>query len=160
VSFTCPALAEAGAPTVGGPCHRGRQRWPALPPVRRPTSPYDAVVLNQTCHVVRAAALALPQDSRSPLDPGQIVSGSPAVHVLPLAQDAAVEVGLWQHTVGVSTYVEADEVFIVLSGRATIDVVDGPTLQVGPGDVGFLSAGARTVWTVHEDLRKVYLVRP
>ena len=59
-----------------------------------------------------------------------------------------------------STDVEADEVFVVLSGRATVEVVDGPTLEIGPGDVGLLPAGARTTWTVHETLRKVYVVRP
>ena len=120
---------------------------------------YHADVLNQTCQVVRAVALALPEETRSPLDPAQIVSGAPDVHVLPLAQDDAVEVGIWQHTAGVSTDIEADEIFIVLSGRATIEVADGPTLEVGPGYVGFLTAGAQTVWTVHEDLRKVYVVR-
>jgi uncharacterized cupin superfamily protein len=31
---------------------------------------------------------------------------------------------------------------------------------VGPGDIGLLPAGARTTWTVHETLRKVYVVRP
>ena len=35
---------------------------------------------------------------------------------------------------------------------------DGPTLEVGPGDLGVLAAGAETVWTVHETLRKVYFV--
>lgn len=161
------------------PCHSPVRSWPrrvhlrlAVPATRAGTSGLHLLlratqfphtmraVLNQTCRVVPAAALALPDDARSPLDPGQVVSGSPHVHALPLAEDEAVEVGIWQHTVGVSTDVEADEVFIVLAGRATIEVVDGPTLEVGPGDIGFLTAGARTVWTVHEDLRKVYVVRP
>jgi uncharacterized cupin superfamily protein len=44
----------------------------------------------------------------------------------------------------------------VLTGRATIEVEDGPTLEVGPGDAGLLHAGDRTTWTVHEDLRKIY----
>jgi uncharacterized cupin superfamily protein len=34
----------------------------------------------------------------------------------------------------------------------------GPTLEVGPGDVGLLHAGDRTTWTVHEDLRKIFQV--
>jgi hypothetical protein len=50
-------------------------------------------------------------------------------------------------------------VFVVLRGRATIEVSGGPTLEVGPGDVGVLHAGDRTTWTVHEDLRKVYILR-
>ena len=45
-------------------------------------------------------------------------------------------------------------------GRATVEVAEGPTLELGPGDVGLLPAGARTTWTVHETLRKIYVVRP
>ena len=45
------------------------------------------------------------------------------------------------------------------AGRAASEVADGRTLDVGPGDVGMLAAGSRTVWTGHEALRKVYVVR-
>ena len=69
-----------------------------------------------------------------------------------------VERGVWQITPGVVTDVEVDEVFVVLSGRATIEIAGGPTLQVGPGDLCVLEAGARTVWHVHETLRKVFVV--
>lgn len=107
------------------------------------------------CRVV--PALTLPLDP-APLDPGQVVAGEPQVSALGLVEHGSVEAGVWQHTAGVSTDVEADEVFVVLAGRATIDVEGGPTLEVGPGDVGVLEAGAHTRWTVHEDLRKVYLL--
>jgi uncharacterized protein len=105
--------------------------------------------------VVHAATIPLDDD---PLDGDQVVSGSPQVAVHEILDDDTVAVGVWQHTTGVSTDVEVDEVFVVLSGRATIEVDGGPTLEVGPGDVGVLGAGARTRWTVHEDLRKVYLI--
>ncbi len=108
-----------------------------------------------TSRVVAAHALHL---DPSPLAPEQVVSGNPQVSACEILTEPGWEVGVWQHTAGVSTDVEADEVFVVLSGRATIEVVDGPTLEVGPGDVGVLQAGDRTRWTVHEDLRKVYLV--
>lgn len=107
-------------------------------------------------HVVHALAATL---ADAPLDPDQVVAGNPQVSALEILDDGTVAVGVWQHTAGVSTDVEADEVFVVLSGRATIEVTDGPTLEVGPGDVGILEAGAVTRWTVHEDLRKVYVVR-
>ena len=110
-------------------------------------------------YVVSAATISLDAD---PLAPDQIVAGSPKVsgHAIRSQHITAgsVDIGVWQHTAGVSTDVEADEVFVVLSGRATIEIADGPTLQVGPGDVGVLAAGAHTVWTIHEDLRKVYVV--
>jgi uncharacterized cupin superfamily protein len=107
--------------------------------------------------VVHALAASL---DAAPLDPDQVVSGDPQVSAREILSDEAIEVGIWQHTAGVSTDVEADEVFVVLAGRATIAIADGPTLEVGPGDVGVLAAGTRTTWTVHEDLRKVYVVRP
>ncbi|HEU4974138.1 MAG TPA: cupin domain-containing protein [Baekduia sp.] len=93
-----------------------------------------------------------------PLEPEQVVAGSPEVSgvVLHTSADGRVERGVWQHTAGTSRDVEADELFVVLRGRATIEVEDGPTLEVGPGDAGILRAGDRTVWTVHETVRKVF----
>jgi uncharacterized cupin superfamily protein len=108
------------------------------------------------CHVVRAASLDLSPD---PLDPSQVVSGNPQVSAHELVDAEGLAIGVWEHTAGVSTDVEVDEVFVVLRGRATIEVAGGATLEVGPGDVGVLEAGARTTWTVHEDLRKVYVIR-
>ncbi|MEV6973929.1 cupin domain-containing protein [Kitasatospora sp. NPDC093806] len=93
-----------------------------------------------------------------PLDPAQIVSGSPEVSGLVLDESAGQVRGIWQITPGVVTDVEADEVFTVLSGRATVVVDGGPTLELGPGDCGVLRAGDRTTWTVHETLRKVYAI--
>jgi uncharacterized cupin superfamily protein len=94
----------------------------------------------------------------SELDPSQIVSGDPRVSELVLSEseDGRVVRGIWQMTPGVVTDTEADEVFVVLSGRATIEFSDGTSLSVGPGDVAVLAEGAQTRWTVHETLRKVY----
>ncbi len=76
-----------------------------------------------------------------------------------LLEVPGLEVGIWEHTAGTSTDIETDEVFVVLGGRATVTVEDGPTLELRPGSIGFLDAGARTTWTVHETLRKVYVLR-
>jgi len=110
---------------------------------------------SRTNRVVTAATVPL---SATPLDPSQVVAGDPQVAAAELVVDQGIEVGVWEHTAGTSTDVEADEVFVVLTGRATIEVADGPTLQVGPGDIGVLVAGSRTTWTVHETLRKVYVL--
>ncbi|WP_116244247.1 cupin domain-containing protein [Nocardiopsis sp. FIRDI 009] len=93
-----------------------------------------------------------------PLDPEQIVSGDPVVtgRVLWESADGTQIRGLWQITPGVVTDTEADELFVVVSGRATIEVDGGPTLEVGPGDACVLREGDRTTWTVHETLRKTY----
>lgn len=97
------------------------------------------------------------------LDPAQILSGQPrtsslVLHEVPATEPGrrVVERGIWEITPGTVTDVEADEVFVVLAGRATIEIQDGPTLEVGPGDVAVLTEGAVTRWTVHETLRKVY----
>jgi uncharacterized cupin superfamily protein len=105
--------------------------------------------------VHHVAELALEPE---PLDPAQVVAGSPQVRALVLHADDRVERGVWEITPGVVTDEEADELFVVVSGRADIEVVDGPTLTVGPGDAVVLEAGWRTTWTVHETLRKVYQV--
>ena len=110
--------------------------------------------------VLRAASLPDSELDLSPLDPAQVVAGEPEVRVLELHDSDDLGIGLWQHGEGISTDVEVDEVFVVLSGRATVEVEGGPVLELGPGDVGLLPAGARTRWTVHETLRKVYVARP
>ena len=92
------------------------------------------------------------------LDPSQVVAGTPEVSELVLSEsaDGRVVRGIWQMTPGVVTDTEADEMFVVLSGRATIEFADGTVLEVGPGDVALLTEGAKTRWTVHETLRKAY----
>ncbi|HEY6759512.1 MAG TPA: cupin domain-containing protein [Baekduia sp.] len=106
--------------------------------------------------VVAAGDAALTPDE---LDPTDVLAGAPATASAALmhtAAGAAVDLGIWEMTPGTVTDVEADELFVVLSGSATIAFEDGPVLEVGPGDVCRLKAGQRTVWTVHETLRKVY----
>ncbi|MBQ1089990.1 cupin domain-containing protein [Streptomyces sp. B93] len=95
-----------------------------------------------------------------PLDPGQIVSGTPEVtgKVVWESADGRRIRGVWQITPGVVTDTEADELFVVISGSATIEVEGGPTFTVGPGDLAVLREGDRTTWTVHETLRKAYAI--
>ncbi|UQX00642.1 cupin domain-containing protein [Streptomyces sp. RerS4] len=95
---------------------------------------------------------------REELDPAQIVSGDPVVtgKVLWESEDGSQIRGIWQITPGVVTDTEADELFVVVSGRATIEVEGGATLEVGPGSACVLREGDKTTWTVHETLRKAY----
>jgi uncharacterized cupin superfamily protein len=117
-------------------------------------------VFSDAPRVIHAAALSDDELPVAPLDLEQVVAGEPEVRLLALHDGDDLGIGIWQHGAGVSTDVEVDEVFVVLSGRATIEVEGGPTLEVGPGDIGLYPAGTRTRWTVHEPLRKVYVVRP
>lgn len=93
-----------------------------------------------------------------PLDPAQIVSGAPVVtgKVLWESADGKQLRGIWQITPGVVTDTEANELFVVVSGRATVEVEGGEVLEIGPGDAAVLREGDRTTWTVHETLRKAY----
>jgi len=120
----------------------------------------DHFAFTTVARVVRAASLSSSDLEASPLAADQVVDGSPEVRSLALHSTDHLEVGVWQHSAGTTTDIESDEVFVVLAGRATIEVEGGPTLEVEPGDVGMLPAGAVTRWTVHETLRKVYVVRP
>ncbi|WP_338695424.1 cupin domain-containing protein [Streptomyces sp. Q6] len=93
-----------------------------------------------------------------PLDPAQIVSGAPVVTgaVLWESPDGKQLRGIWQITPGVVTDTEANELFVVVSGRATVEIEGGDTLQLGPGTAAVLREGDRATWTVHETLRKAY----
>jgi uncharacterized cupin superfamily protein len=104
---------------------------------------------------IRASALEL---DTQPVSPDQTVSGQPRTAVLALTEFGGLEVGVWEMTPGVMSDVESDEVFVVLSGSATVEFADeSDTLHVQPGDVVRLAEGANTVWTVTETIRKVYL---
>ena len=106
--------------------------------------------------LVAAASVHLTRES---LSADHIESGSPETGILELGDFAGVSMGIWEHTQGVSTDTEVDEVFIVISGGATIEFVndDTPTFTVEAGDVVRLAAGVKTRWSVPDHIRKVYL---
>ncbi|MCW3492452.1 cupin domain-containing protein [Microbacterium sp. SSM24] len=95
----------------------------------------------------------------APVPAEQVVVGAPRAGAVELGELGGVEIGVWEHTPGVSTDVEADEVFVVLSGAATVSFDDSalPDLELRAGSVARLTAGMRTTWTVRETLRKIYL---
>jgi uncharacterized cupin superfamily protein len=80
-----------------------------------------------------------------------------STRMLTLGATGAGEVGLWEIDPGTAHAVEVDEVFVVLSGRASVSVEGWPDVTVGPGDVVRLRAGTATTWAVEERLRKVYV---
>nr|WP_281070137.1 cupin domain-containing protein [Paeniglutamicibacter psychrophenolicus] len=70
---------------------------------------------------------------------------------------------MWEMSAGAMNDVEAEELFVVLSGSATVQIhakngFDAAELRLLPGTVCHLSAGMHTSWTLHEPLRKMYLV--
>lgn len=96
----------------------------------------------------------------SPLESTSVVAGSPRSGSEALAALSGLEVGIWEITPGVAVDVEVDEIFIVLSGLGTLEFDDGDVIELRAGAVVRLRAGDRTVWTVRETLRKLYLTCP
>ncbi|SDQ48285.1 cupin domain-containing protein [Leucobacter chromiiresistens] len=99
------------------------------------------------------------------VDPADTVSGSPEQGIAELGGIAGAELGIWELRGGTVTDTEVDELFIVLSGSASIELLDvpgdpgaaGSVVEVAAGDVMRLIAGTRTRWTVGDHIRKVYV---
>lgn len=94
-----------------------------------------------------------------PIDQDQVRSGSPRTRYSDVDETDQRTIGVWEHTAGVSTDVEVDEVFVVLAGSGTLtfEEPDLPSVDLRPGVIVRLTAGMRTVWTITETLRKVYI---
>ena len=103
-----------------------------------------------------AATLPLAHES---LPADEVLAGAPTTAAQELATLGGIEIGVWEMTPGTATDTEADEVFVVQSGRATSAFASSgrPHLEVGPGSVVRLAEGMRTTWTVTETLRKIYI---
>lgn len=90
------------------------------------------------------------------LDAGaEITAGTPTARLRELGDMRGAEVGIWEMTEGAARDVEADEVFVVIAGHATLRC-DGDEIELRPGAVVRLHEGERTEWIVHEALRKLY----
>lgn len=97
-----------------------------------------------------------------PVDADALISGTPTTGYTDLGTTAdGAEVGVWEITPGVVSDIEEEEIFIVLSGRATVAFANGQDpIEVRAGSVVRLAAGMSTTWTVHETVRKVYVIPP
>lgn len=101
------------------------------------------------------SALSLHSVALEEIDAGP---GAPATGLRELGRFGGVELGVWEMAPGVAFDTEAQEVFVVLGGRGTIEFLDsGVSLPIAPGDMVRLAAGSRTRWTITETLRKLYL---
>jgi len=106
-------------------------------------------------HCVAAASMELEYHD---LPADQTISGQPRVGTAILGQLGDCTIGVWEMSPSVSTDIESDEFFIVLSGRATVRFDDGTApLLLQPGSVGHLAAGSATTWDVTQTLRKIYI---
>jgi uncharacterized protein len=128
--------------------------------VRHPPRRGGGSIRAMRSHETFAVHIAGVELEPDPIDPATVVAGSPQTfnRVVWESEDGAVIRGVWQMTPGTATDTEANEMFVVIEGRATIAVEGGATFEVGPGDMGVLAEGARSTWTVHETLRKAYQI--
>ena len=78
-------------------------------------------------------------------------------HTLIIARLGSTDVGLWEMEPGTIEDTEVEEVCLMLAGRGTVQFEDGEVVTLAPGLALHLRAGERTVWTVTETLRKVYV---
>ncbi len=105
--------------------------------------------------VVAALAIELEHE---PVAAEQVVSGAPTTALAELGMIGDQAWGVWEMSPGGMSDTEVDELFVVVAGRASVLFVDrGTTVDLAPGTVGRLDAGDRTVWTVTETLRKVWI---
>lgn len=91
----------------------------------------------------------------------QRLAGTPTTGTLELGSFGDAEIGVWEMTAGRMSDVESDEVFVVISGRGSIELEpggeDSEVIALAPGVVVRLAGGTRSIWTVTETLRKVYI---
>lgn len=88
----------------------------------------------------------------------KLIAGEPKTGMTVIGSFGSRDVGVWEMTTGTMWDVEIDELFVVLRGAGTVEFDDGSApIEITAGSVVKLAAGVRTVWTVTETIRKVYL---
>lgn len=109
---------------------------------------------------IDAADLPVP---RFPVEPSADAGGQPSVGSADVFSIGSSRVGVWELGVGAMFDVETDEVFVVLHGEASVEILDGSGLvaeriELRPGVMCRLREGTRTRWIVTRTLRKVYVL--
>ena len=99
--------------------------------------------------------------SRDVINAKDVISGSPQAgdFVFSTSADSRETSGIWSCTPGSFHWTfDTDETSVILQGRVTVQMEDGVTLHLGPGDLAFFPHGQESIWTVEENLRKVYVL--
>jgi uncharacterized protein len=101
--------------------------------------------------------LDTPLRPTGPIDPAQ--PEGPQGFYWPMLDDGEVQVGIWEGTPGrwADNNDGFDEVMAMVSGRLTVSH-DGGTYDVGPGCVWTTPVGWKSEWTVHQPVRKLYVI--
>jgi uncharacterized cupin superfamily protein len=113
-----------------------------------------------TTHVSNASTAALGE----PTPRDTPIAGTPHESSISTWTHDGLDVGVWECTPGEFTFKRDgyDEVFCVVSGRATlhIDGAYGPgqSFELVPGSVILTPAGLTGRWVVHDTIRKAYTI--
>ena len=112
-------------------------------------------------HIVAPARLTA--DDLAPAGTPPTVGNAAAVRLASkqafAAPDGAVQVGTWEATPGRFVRAVFDAEFSqFLAGRATFVSEDGRSFEFRAGDAAYFPANTRGIWTIHETLRKTYVV--
>lgn len=94
----------------------------------------------------------------APIDPTWIRDGHPRTEAAEIAHtdDGTTKVYVWQTSAGrFDWFYDSDEVVTVIDGEVFVDDHVHGARRLGPGDVAFFPAGARTTWCVPDHLRKI-----
>jgi len=78
-----------------------------------------------------------------------------------MSADGSTKIGVWECTPGRFTAdrTAAGEYCHILSGRATVTNADGSgSREIGPGDLLVLPQGWTGEWTIHDHLRKLFVI--
>lgn len=105
------------------------------------------------------AGLSLPQPKPKPtsIEGDQVEAEA----MLWKSDDGLVEVGVWECSPGRFSAAREDnsEICHIISGRATLSGPQGVTREVGPGELILLPLGWRGEWTIHQTVRKLYMIQ-
>jgi hypothetical protein len=110
-----------------------------------------------------AASIHVAEAKLSPdiIEAKDILSGNPTAgdFVFATSGDSREIRGIWSCTPGSFHWTfDTDETAIILEGRVSVEMEDGVTLHLGPGDLAFFPSGQKSIWTVEETFRKVYVL--
>jgi uncharacterized cupin superfamily protein len=101
-----------------------------------------------------AKAVMLP----APIRPEWVLEGEPKTLAAEIAHtdDATTKVYIWSTTKSRFRWLyDSDEVVTVIDGEVFVTNDGGVETHLGPGDVAFFPAGAKTTWRVPDHLRKI-----
>ena len=114
--------------------------------------------MTTTPHSPDGHNLTLPEPTPKPTSLNKQLESSVDIWI---SDDGLLETGVWECSPGTFTATRDgyDEVATILAGTATVTDSQGGTIDVGPGSVIVTPSGWTGTWTVHETLRKTYVIR-